>query len=355
MNKTFIVFMIFLLALLTSCKTQNPIICDIGFVLENGECVEENPVVCDDDYELIAGECEEIELEIECEEDYVISGDKCIYDISLYENSNDLQSLDHDGKTRKYLLYIPEGYDVKNMPLVMVLHGYTGTAYGIRTYSNFNSVADRDGFAVVYPQGLRLAGATHFNVGLDSSDVDDVGFLSTLIDHLQDKFLLSEENTFITGMSNGGYMSYTMVIDYPDYFKAMASVGGVISYHSWQVETYQQMNILQIHGTKDYVVPIDGSWPYDNAWGDVPGLDVLLGRWKTVNGTTTNTTETISESTILYKYTNPESNLHVWYYEIDGYGHAWPINRQQSQGVDPGFHATEAIWDFFSQFIEESE
>jgi polyhydroxybutyrate depolymerase len=307
--------------------------CGEGMVYNGNSCDIEEPVV-------------------ECEVEEVYVGEKCIYDMKNYTNTTELLTHFHDDVGRKYLLYIPEGYDFENMPLVVVLHGYTGTAFGIRNYSKMDQLALREGFAVVYPQGLRLRGSTHFNVGLDSSDVDDIGFISSLIDYLQDKYGLSEEDTFITGMSNGGYMSYTMVIEKPDYFKAMASVGGVISYHPWHIEEYQEMNILQIHGTSDLVVPIDGSWPYDDAWGDVPGLDVLLERWKTVNKTNMELIEQYTESTVSYKYWNEESNKHVWYYEIEGYGHDWPIRRQYSNRVDPGFNASELIWEFFSQFVE---
>lgn len=320
--RTFVlVFVVSIVLSLSACKSgSKELLCPIGEEFVEEECIDpDGPLICDVDY----------------------------------INTDQLCDFTHDDITRKFLLYIPDGYDLEDMPLVVVLHGYTATVDDIRSQTGFNDIADQEGFAVVYPQGYLLNGFTHFNVGLDSSTVDDVGFITRLIDYLQDTFLFSEEYVFITGLSNGGYMSYTMVIEHPEYFKAMASVAGVISYHPWQKESYDPINVLHIHGTGDEVVPIDGSWPYDDGWGDVPGLDVMLERWKAVNETTASNQITISDNTTLYQYTNETDDLHVWYYDIEGYGHNWPVDGVKSERVDPEFNASEVIWEFFSQFIQE--
>ena len=57
----------------------------------------------------------------------------------------------HNGLERSYHLHIPQDLEDK-APLVVVIHGYTSAAENIMSYSKMNEVADREGFAVIYPQ-----------------------------------------------------------------------------------------------------------------------------------------------------------------------------------------------------------
>ncbi len=76
------------------------------------------------------------------------------------------------------------------MPLVLLLHGGGGTGEGMEklTLGGFNRLADREGFVVVYPDGIEK----HWNDGrgleayrAHRENIDDVGFVSALIDHLK--------------------------------------------------------------------------------------------------------------------------------------------------------------------------
>ncbi|MCE2850612.1 MAG: hypothetical protein LW717_05400, partial [Chloroflexaceae bacterium] len=112
-----------------------------------------------------------------------------------------------DGDTpREYGLYLPPRLGA-DAPLVFVLHGFTDDAMLIRDTTQMNVVADRYGFAVVYPRGTRdRDGRRFWQVGYDfhaSEMVDDDGFLVALAHHLQQTYQLSTTRTFMTGMSNG--------------------------------------------------------------------------------------------------------------------------------------------------------
>lgn len=119
---------------------------------------------------------------------------------------------------REYLLYIPEGI-VPDAPLVMVLHGYGGRA--MKGGENLREVADREKFAVCYAQGAKDArGKSCWNVGYPFQaglKTDDVDFLCKLARHLQKEYNLNRNNTFLTGMSNGGEMCYLMAYLRPDF------------------------------------------------------------------------------------------------------------------------------------------
>ena len=141
----------------------------------------------------------------------------------------ELHQFSHGGLNREYYLYIPDSL-APNAPLLFVFHGYSGSASGIMNYSGLNQIADDNGFVVCYPQGLIDDWDYSFwNVGYDwhvDETVDDVGFSTFLAQYLQTEYNLSAQNTFSTGMSNGGDMSYLLACQASDVFKAVAPVAG---------------------------------------------------------------------------------------------------------------------------------
>ena len=143
----------------------------------------------------------------------------------------------HNGMDRTYWLYIPENLS-EHAPLVMVLHGYGGKAKGYRP--EMINTAEKYGFAVCYPQGAKdeygkngKEGKNSWNVGYCfqreyNLKTDDIDFLCKLAKHLQKTYGLKKENTFLSGMSNGGEMCYLMAAVRPDAFTAYATIAGVV-------------------------------------------------------------------------------------------------------------------------------
>ena len=251
---------------------------------------------------------------------------------------------------RGYILYKPDGLPA-NSPLVFVMHGYGGNAEWIQEYSQMNALADQHQFAVCYPQGRRVGGNgdTHWNARLKLSTIDDVGFLSALATHLQSTHNLNPNKTFACGMSNGGFMSYTLACEAPNIFKAIANVTGTMSEDSWN--TLSMSNppimgtpILHIHGTQDNVVPIDGSMGVDGGWGGAPPVDSIVSYWSSIHNCNAIDTLFFPQNTTAYHYHSDTDSNKVWYYKIDGMGHEWP-----EPSTSYGVIASEVIWDFFSK------
>ena len=116
-----------------------------------------------------------------------------------------------DGRERTFLLDVP-GHLRPGAALVLVFHGFTDSAQGIRQTSGFAALAEKHGFVVAYPQGTRDAkGNTFFNVGYSfhrTETIDDVRFARELCARLTGDLRLDPDAVFSTGMSNGGDMSY---------------------------------------------------------------------------------------------------------------------------------------------------
>ena len=260
-----------------------------------------------------------------------------------------------DGLDRSYILHKPKNFD-KNSPLVFMLHGFGSSSMNIMSYSQMNLIADQNGFMVCYPQGSRLeTGQSHWNANLDMSSVNDIGFLSSLAKLIQKNYDVNPENTFVSGMSNGGFMSYTLACEKPDVFRAIASITGTMSGRDWQnCKPSFNIPIMQISGTEDKTVPWDGTMSTAYGWGGAPHIVKVVDFWAEKNGC--NVDEKINfpdldlsdKSTVsLVKKKGSPKNNEVWFYTVNGGGHDWPGswgNRDLS--------ATEEIWKFFNHHLK---
>lgn len=324
-----------LLILLSSCKDDTT--CDKGYILEGNECL-----LSEDD----SGE----------KNDEAI-GDTLFDPTTLnptLEGLANLHSIEHDGITRYYKLYIPEGI-ANDAPLLLMLHGITGYATNLMNYSEMNDLADIHKFAVVYPQGTVISNASHWNSNLSFTDVDDTGFLVSLVEHLQSEYSLSTDFTFVAGHSNGGFMSYTLACDAPETFKAIASYAGLMSGETWDTcNTTEEISILQIHGTNDSVVPNDGTMTTIGGWGGAPDVLTMLNYWKTRNSTTVEDTLVLNNITTLYSWENPLSKTYVSYYEILNQSHSWPGDNSIFEDEDTLNDTSQIIWSFFQKIIDNS-
>jgi len=278
------------------------------------------------------------------------------------ENFSQYQTLDEytyeiDGRTRRYFLHLPENLS-KNAPLVFVLHGYGGSAKGMIKFSQMNPVADKNGFAVCYPQGnFGNDNKNSWNAGYSNDDVDDIKFLSSLAHYLQNKYNLSSENTFCTGMSNGADMSYRLACQKPDIFSAAAPVAGCLmeSTHKTCIAT-NPVPILEIHGTTDPITHWKGDPDYSEKYGGYLSIEETVDFWVKKNKCTLLSIDTLQDINIkdgsivvTKKYAGGIDNHQVWLYTLVGGKHDWPGSWGNMDII-----ASEEIWKFFKLFLKNS-
>ena len=169
----------------------------------------------------------------------------------------------HDGRKRAFILYIPANYSgEKDVPLLFNFHGYSSNARDQMYYGDFRPLADTAAFLIVHPQGTKLNGITHWNVGgwTIGSTVDDVGFTEALLDSLSARYRIDSMRVYATGMSNGGYMSLLLACRLSNRFAAVASVTGSMTPEMYnQCDPGRPIAVMQIHGTADGVVPYAGT------------------------------------------------------------------------------------------------
>ena len=255
-----------------------------------------------------------------------------------------------DGREREYYLYLPPGGG-KDVPLVLVLHGYGGKAVGYRPEMLYP--AREEGFAVCYPQGrANSIGKTGWNVGYPSQQDlkdDDVALVTYLAGLLQAEFGLSRENTFLTGMSNGGEMCYLLAYSADTTFSALASVAGLTM--KWLYDGprgSRPIPFMEIHGTADKTSHWEGDPEGRYGWGGYMSIPVAMEAITTLNGCTREETEVLplqhegAHRVILHRYSG-ENATETLLYEVEGGKHSWALD---------DLDTCREIWQFFKRHIK---
>ena len=163
---------------------------------------------------------------------------------------------------RPYRAVVPPGLR-PGAPIVVVLHGSRSCAGKMReqTGCEFDRLAERDGFIVVYPEGYggywndcRIKG----DWAAKRLHIDDVGFLRLLVQRLRDEHAAGP--VFFVGFSNGGHMCYRMAFEAPDLVDGIAVLAANLpvadSMHA--STTLRSVSAMLICGTRDPINPYAG-------------------------------------------------------------------------------------------------
>lgn len=268
-------------------------------------------------------------------------------------------TLTHDGRERSYLLYAPASLNWSQpAALVLVFHGGTGNAQSAGRMSDFNKVADQNGFIVVYPNGSgRLSDdkLLTWNGGdccayAQQENVDDVGFVRAIISELQQQARIDPKRIYATGLSNGGIMSHRLGCEAADLFAAIAPVAGTLNFKPCQ--PVRPVSVIEFHGTADQNLPYEGGVGPDSLVGvDFASVEDSVGFWVSANGCQpqpqTNSFDDIQRQV----WTGCAGQTAVELYTIIGGGHAWPGGKSGWPGSDQPtqtISASQLIWEFFT-------
>ena len=295
--------------------------------------------------------------------------------LSLFHSSllvSDQRMVIHEGVEREYIIHVPENL-TEDFPIVFVIHGYTGSAEGIAAYTGMNSIAEREGFIAVYPQGtIDSNGNTFFNVGYefnDDSPINDVSFIRELVRSISQEFNLKRKKAFATGMSNGGDMSYLLACTSSDLFKAVAPVAGVLMKElKDSCELSSPVPIFEIHGTADKISLFEGDLNNEGGWGayyDLPStIDFFAERYQLTNKSVKQMTskESGADYDIFFeRHWTDDLEEEVWMYRIEDGRHVWPgikFNWWDNPlawfyfgSGNEDINASEEIWAFFKKYL----
>ena len=308
----------------------------------------------------------------------------------------------NDGMERTYKIYKPSKL-AENAPMVFVLHGMNGNST-IAYFHGFNALAEEYGFLAVYPDshqklvsfdektiqaqsltkqasmaellalareeaancndgdtflieyltftckdGLPVTYNKRWNAGNRDALFDgqsDVEFLTSLAVSLQEQFKTSADKTFVSGFSIGGIMSYTLICQGSDTFKAAGVVAGLIDNNVLQSCPPEPKPIIHIHGVEDSQNPIAGSEEHKFI-----GVRDIVEHFANLNDSISVEVRQVNKNTNRTTYLPESGGAEVQYYRIENLDHLWPGGYHGGKKLDDdsGINASAIIWDFFSK------
>lgn len=271
-----------------------------------------------------------------------------------------LQQLIYGGKRRSYYIYTPKT-KAKNRPLPVIigLHGGRSTPRNFSLTTNFNRLAERQGFIVIYPTGIDRQWQDG-RENLSGSRQDDVGFINATIDDLARIRSIDNRRIYVAGMSNGGMMAQRLACQLPHRIAAVATVAAAMPAPlQSSCRSGKPLSMMAIGSPSDRIVPWQGGPVTRNAGGTVLSMPQTIDLWRTKAGCQAVARDRILPDTsprdrLLVKvsqYQGCQSGLSVVLVTVNGGGHTWPGGLAQSKrlGVtSTKFDATEFIWEFFS-------
>jgi polyhydroxybutyrate depolymerase len=269
------------------------------------------------------------------------------------------------GVGRWFLQRVPASS--KPLPVVVDIHGYSEGAEIHSKLSALGPYGDEHGFVTLTPQGT--GEPVRWDTALDSPDVR---FIGDLLDEAERTLCIDPTRVYVTGLSNGAFMSSTVGCALADRVAAVAPVAGIRDPKG--CDPFRPMPILAIHGTADTFVAYDGGLgesalnlpapgggtlrdvPKGAVEVDGPSIPEITAAWATRDGCEAEP-QTVEVTDDVDRLTWPcPKGVAVELYRVADGGHSWPGSPLADviKGVvgktTTTISANAVIWDFFQSY-----
>jgi poly(3-hydroxybutyrate) depolymerase len=229
------------------------------------------------------------------------------------------------GKTRSAIIHVPAG--IKNPPVAFFVHGAGGKGFWFQRETQADKTADREKFIAVYPSASSDGEA---GVWQDMQGTSNFSFFFAILDTLDARYKIDRNRIYMTGFSQGGFISYAAACFYSDVFAAIAPSSG----HSPQTcELKRPVPVFMTFGAKE----------------GPPSFMRDLDAWVKMNKCPS--TPTITRPYPASKpgskigrvsYGSCDQGTQVVMDSVSGMGHLWTGPEFRSQA--------DEVWEFFKQF-----
>lgn len=275
------------------------------------------------------------------------------------------RQLVHDGVARSYIVYAPAAAQARGrLPAALIaLHGGGGQARQMMNFSRFNSIAAREGFVGFYPQGIDRGWNDSREFRGRDAHKDDVGFLLAMLDDAQRRGIgLDRAAVFVTGISNGGFMSMRMACEAAQHIAGIAAVTATMPAEiGSRCRPARPVPVMVINGTEDPLVPYEGGFvrAFGRERGAIWSTDRTLQFWAGINrcggaprpAALPDRDPADGTTTLRFDYPGCRGAA-LALLQVNGGGHTWPGGMQYLPAamigrVSRDFDASETIWAFF--------
>ncbi len=228
---------------------------------------------------------------------------------------------------------------------------------------DFDQLAAEEGFFAVFPDGtnnmnrLLTWNAIHCCGYAASKGIDDLGFISDLLDELLRNYPIDPNRIYVVGFSNGAMLAQWIGITMPDRIAAVGSVMGAL--FGDEPSPRLPVPAIIINGGRDQIIPTTGGPIHGNdrlpiMWDGAALMPSAYQGyfWAHAAGCGDTPDKRAETPDYLFERYDCPSGTSVESYIVLDNGHAWPGDQTRiTFGEVPSttFDATAVIWDFFSQ------
>jgi polyhydroxybutyrate depolymerase len=258
----------------------------------------------------------------------------------------------------------------KPLPVIFDLHAYEEPGSFQVTLSGLGAYGQTQGFMTITPW-LDNQKVSQWASNVGSRDMDWFGDLLT---HVEATACVDENRVFVTGYSNGAFMTSAVACQYSSRVAAVAPIAGIQAVHC---KTHRPVPVVAFHGTADPLVHYNGTpskaaedLPAPNGSGETEGQEAKqLGvkgaftkgptipqeaaAWARRNGCSTKETTTpVAAKVALLSWSCPRG-ANVELFRVEGGGHTWPGSKESAalaRIVGPTTFEISAdvqMWKFF--------
>jgi len=267
----------------------------------------------------------------------------------------------HAGRRRSFHVYVPTSCrDGENVPLVVMLHGGGSNPRNAMRVTGLAAKAEREGFIAAFPAGSGGFGVFRtWNSGngcgpAKRRNVDDIGFVSALIEELCRTHPVDAGRVYVVGFSNGGMLAHRIGCELGDKVTAIASVSGALNCDL--DEPGRPVPVLILHGTADRCVRYEGGKPAFTLRGKKARRDRSVAEavafWTSRNGCAPPPIREEQGNVVRETYRAATGTADVVVCTIQGGDHAWPGGKREWPCAPcpmSELSATDTIWTFFAE------
>lgn len=267
------------------------------------------------------------------------------------------------------LAYAPPGLPAK-APLVVVLHGCTQDARGYDAHAGWTALAEREGFAVLYPEQQRGNNPQKcfnwFQIADTSRGLGESLSIREMIDAMAARHRLDAGRIYVVGLSAGGAMAASLLGDYPEVFAGGAVIAGLPCGAATSMqEAFEAMSRPRERSADNLGDLVrassthPGPWPTISIWhGSADATvaprnaDALVKQWLNVHGAAPDVFVEEDGDGYRRRVWRTDGRPVVESYLLDGMGHGTPVDGRVGERrgpfmLDVGVSSTRRIADFW--------
>ncbi|MEA3030449.1 MAG: hypothetical protein QOG13_1774 [Sphingomonadales bacterium] len=278
--------------------------------------------------------------------------------------------------------YVPAGLKGP-APLVVVLHGCTQNAALYDHGSGWSALADKYGFALLFPEQSRANNPmlcfNWFSPGDSRRGMGEAASIANLVAAMKQAHAIDPKRVFVTGLSAGGAMASVMLATYPETFAAGAILAGVA--YGCAADAAEAFDCMGGRAKSDAAglgakvrraSPHKGPWPRVQIWHGsadtivAPGnADAIALQWAHLHGLAPQPgREDRVAGYPRRSWLGRDGATLIEQYEIIGMAHGIPLDPGTGQGesgaagahmLDVGLSSTDRIAAFFGIAPEVAE